>query len=269
MNINNQILFFGGGNMAEAIIIGLLNNKIDKKNIFVIDIDEKKRNDLKKRLSINTYANKVNLDKDAIIFLATKPDQIKLVCADIKNDIDNQLIISIAAGIKIKQIENYLNGYDQIIRTMPNLIAQIQKSITAACAHPSITEDRKKLVTNMLNTFGDTIWLKDEEKINAVTAISGSGPAYVFYFLNAIIEAGKEIGLSENESQLLSLKMLQGSSQFAEKFSSELETIISNVTSKGGTTEQALKHFKNKNFQKVIVGAIRAAYSRAKEIGEK
>ena len=269
MIIKNQIIFIGGGNMAQAIITGLISCNVDKSNIFVADTDQDKRAEVETKFSIKTTKKILTLSENAIVILATKPDQIHKVCEEISSQLNNQIIISIAAGVQLSQIQKYLKGYDQIIRTMPNLVAQIQKSITAAYAHPNINDRNKLIVDYILNTFGDCIWLEDEKKLDAVTAISGSGPAYVFYFLQIIIQAGEEIGLSSSESQKLALKMLQGSAQFAERNISDLETIILNVTSKGGTTEQALKYFKNHSFNKIIKGAINAAYTRAKEIGEK
>ena len=268
MNNQNQVIFFGGGNMAQAIIAGLLKCNIDKNKLIVIDPDKNKRQEIEKKFTVLAQEEIKNHEDNATFILATKPDQIPLVCEGIKGRINNQLIISIAAGVKISFIQGRLNNYDQIVRTMPNLVAQIQKSVTAAYAHPNLKKTNKALANFVLESFGDCIWVNDEKKLNAATAISGSGPAYVFLFLQAIISAGENIGLTLEESQALALKMLQGSAMFAENNISKLETLIKNVTSKGGTTDQALKHFKEKNFQKIVGNAINAAYKRAEEIGD-
>jgi pyrroline-5-carboxylate reductase len=167
------------------------------------------------------------------------------------------------------QISQWLGGYQKIIRTMPNLVAQVQKSVTVAFTLPETDQESVEDTNKILNSFGDTIWLKEERLIDSATALSGSGPAYIFYFLNALIQSGINVGLEKKDAQILALKTLQGSSLLAEKYINDLEILIENVTSKGGTTEQALKVLDQKNLKEIIDSAIKAAFARAQEMGEK
>jgi pyrroline-5-carboxylate reductase len=266
---NKKIMFIGAGNMAQSIISGLLKENFSSSDIFAVDTDEAQRNHIEKTFAIQT-SNDLSVIKSAdVIIVSTKPQHVQGICSHVKDFVKNQLIISIAAGIRLNQISQWLGGYQKIIRTMPNLVAQVQKSVTVAFTLPETDQESVEDTSKILNSFGDTIWLKEERLIDSATALSGSGPAYIFYFLNALIQSGINIGLEKKDAQILALKTFQGSSVLAEKYINDLEMLIKNVTSKGGTTEQALKVLDEKDLKEIIDSAIKAAFARAQEMGEK
>jgi len=260
-----KITFIGCGNMAQAMISGLRASK-QKFHIYVIEKNEELKNKIQKKLKVEIVDN-LDHHQTNIVILSVKPKDVAEACKNL--NVNGSIVISIAAGIGLDTIKKHLKGYQKLVRVMPNLNAFEGKSINTIYFDDLIESEDRKIIGSIFSSIGQNIIFDDELMIDQSTAISGSGPAYVFYFLQIIIQAGEEIGLSSSESQKLALKMLQGSAQFAESNISDLETIILNVTSKGGTTEQALKYFKNHSFSKIIKGAINAAYTRAKEIGEK
>ena len=266
---NKKILFIGAGNMAQSIISGLLKENFSSSVIFAIDTDEAQRNHLEKIFAVQTSNDLSLIESADVIILSTKPQHVQGICSNIKDIVKDQLIISIAAGIRLNQISQWLGGYQKIIRTMPNLVAQVQKSVTVAFTLPETDQESVEDTNKILNSFGDTIWLKEERLIDSATALSGSGPAYIFYFLNALIQSGINVGLEKKDAQILALKTLQGSSLLAERYIDDLEILIENVTSKGGTTEQALKVLDEKDLKEIIDIAIKAAFTRAQEMGEK
>ena len=263
-----KINFIGGGNMTQAIINGLINNNFEKNDIHVMEIDPAQRSKLQSELKIST-SNVIDIDDLSIVILAVKPNQIQSVCESIKSKIDNHLIISIAAGVKIIKISDWLGGHSNIIRGMPNIGAKIQKGITALYADDNVSIKNKEVTSNILKAIGKVIWVDNEGKMDAVTALSGSGPAYVFMFISAFIEAGQKIGLTKSEAESLAYTTLHGSTLLSEDNLDDLDTLIKNVTSKGGTTEQGIKTLNDNNFKEIILLATEAAFNRAKEIGSK
>ena len=263
-----KINFIGGGNMTQAILNGLINNGFKKNTIHVMEIDPKQRSKIQSVMDVSS-SDSLHITEETIIIMAVKPTQFQSACKIIKPYINNQLIISIAAGIKISMISKWLDGHKNIIRTMPNIAAKIQKSITALYAAKDVSLKSKETADNILGAIGKVMWVDNEKKMDAVTALSGSGPAYVFMFTNALIEAGHKIGLTEDESQLLAYTTLHGSLLLSEHNLADLNGLIKNVTSKGGTTEQGLKILSEHDFKKIILLATEAAFNRAKEIGKK
>ena len=261
-----KINFIGGGNMTQAIINGLINNSFEKNDIHVMEIDPAQRSKLQSELQITT-SNAIDMGEPSIVILAVKPNQIQSVCKSIQSKINSHLIISIAAGVKIIKISDWLGGHSNIIRGMPNIGAKIQKGITALYADDNVSIKNKELTSNILKAIGKVIWVDNEGKMDAVTALSGSGPAYVFMFISALIEAGQKIGLTRGEAESLAYTTLHGSTLLSEHNLADLDNLIKNVTSKGGTTEQGIKTLNENNFKKIILLATEAAFNRAKEIG--
>jgi len=261
-----KINFIGGGNMTQAIINGLINNDFKKNDIHVMEIDPSQRSRIKSEMGIAT-SNTIDITEDSIIILAVKPNQIQSVCKSIKPYINNHLIISIAAGVRISKIYEWLDGHSNIIRGMPNIGAKIQEGITALHSGDKVSIKNKKITSNILTAVGKVIWVDNEEKLDAVTALSGSGPAYVFIFISALIEAGQKIGLTKDESQSLAYTTLYGSILLSKNNLVDLDSLIKNVTSKGGTTEQGIKILNENNFKEIIHLATEASFNRAKEIG--
>ncbi|MBX9705851.1 MAG: pyrroline-5-carboxylate reductase, partial [Gammaproteobacteria bacterium] len=174
-----KIGFVGGGNMAKAIIGGLKNNGFDTTAITVLELDAQKRTELNATFNVRTSDNYDEIRNSDVIVLAVKPQQLREVCLQITPILDAQLIISIAAGIRSADISRWLNHYQAIVRVMPNTPAQIQAGVSALYALASVTQQQREQATTILDAVGKTLWLDDESKMDAVTAISGSGPAYV------------------------------------------------------------------------------------------
>jgi len=261
-----KINFIGGGNMTQAIINGLIHNNFEKNDIHVMEIDPSQRSKIQSEMGITT-SDSIDIAEDSIVILAVKPNQIQSVCNSIKPYINNHLIISIAAGVRISKISEWLDGHSNIIRSMPNIGAKIQKGITALYARDNISIKSKELTSNILKAIGTVMWVDNEGKMDAVTALSGSGPAYVFMFTSALIDAGQKIGLTKDEAQLLAYATLHGSTLLSEHNLADLDSLIKNVTSKGGTTEQGIKILNENKFKEIIFLATEAAFNRAKEIG--
>lgn len=262
-----KIYFMGGGNMTQAILKGLISQKFSMSNVYIAEINSTHRKDLELNYKVKTNENFKALEDNAILILAVKPDQLQVACNNLKNLLTNQLVISIVAGIKVKNITSWLGDYNNIIRAMPNLCAKIQKSITALYSPKSLSSEQYAIVENTLQSIGKTLWVSNESKLDAVTALSGSGPAYIFYIINALIKAGQDIGLSLKEAQDLSYATISGASLFAKDNLNDLERLIQDVSSKGGTTEQAIDIFEKKKLNEIIKEAVIAAYKRSKKIG--
>ncbi|MEY3891254.1 MAG: hypothetical protein RL626_332 [Pseudomonadota bacterium] len=245
--------------MATAMISGLLNKKYPPALIRVIESDSNKRLDLKTKFNISSEAQFKKIDED--------PQQTESLLKSISHEISKQIILSIAAGIQIKSIEKWTNGYKRIVRSMPNMCAQIQLGITALFTKEALDQKNKKVIEEIVCATGDFIWLDNESKMDMVTAISGSGPAYVFYFLNAFIEAAIELGLSRNEAEKLCSKTMLGSSHLAKDQLNNLQNLILSVASKGGTTEEGLKQLESNKLNEALLKATRAAYERSKKLG--
>ena len=263
-----KIYFIGGGNMAVSILNGLRDKKFLMSDISVVEINDKRRKEISETYKIKCTKNFTSIDKEGVLILAVKPDQLSFVCSEIKNLLKDQLIISIAAGIKIKSISEHLGGDKNVIRAMPNLCASIQKSITPYFSSNLLLNDQDEIIKAILSSIGICFSVDNESKLDAVTALSGSGPAYIFYIINALIKAGESLGLSRLESQQLTQHTIIGAELFSRGLDSDgLNSLIKKVSSKGGTTEEALKVFDSKGLNAIIEEAIIAAHKKSKEIG--
>lgn len=264
-----RIAFIGGGNMAQALMIGLQQRSFAMQNITVIDPDTAKHEHLQATLGVNTSASLTtgSLAVDVIV-LAVKPQQLHSVAQALAPLLQSQLVVSVAAGIRTADLSRWLNGYTTIIRTMPNTPAQIQSGITGAYALPAVTQAQREIADAMLQAAGEVVWLADEDQLDAVTAISGSGPAYVFLMIEALAAAGVSLGLSEAQSLQLSLATFKGASLLAAGSSTPVATLREQVTSKGGTTEQGLLSMRQHDIHGMMQHAAEQAARRAKELGD-
>jgi pyrroline-5-carboxylate reductase len=263
-----KINFIGGGNMARAIISGLKQNGFDMPSITVLELDAQKRAELAQELNVqvtDTYAEFRNTD---VIVLAIKPQQLKEVCHQLCPVLNSQLVVSIAAGVRSKDISAWLNQYKSIVRVMPNTPAQIQAGISALYAMPEVNQTQREQANTVLAAVGKTLWLNDEAKMDAVTAISGSGPAYVFYFIEALQEAGIALGLDEGEANLLALQTFAGASLLASQSITDVKTLRTQVTSKGGTTEQGILSLASADIKSIIAKATKAAADKSVTLGD-
>ena len=271
MNNKMNISFIGGGNMARAIIGGLKNNDFDMMAITVIDPDEEKRKQLAAEFNVqvnDSYVENDNIKLNHVIVLAVKPQQMKEVCTQLSHKISTQLIISIAAGIRTVDISRWLGNYPSIVRVMPNTPAQIQAGVSALFALSKVTQAQQSQASTILDAVGMTLWLNDEAKMDAVTAISGSGPAYVFYLIEALQDAAISLGMTAEESSMLAVQTFAGASLLASQSETDIQTLRAQVTSKGGTTEQGILALESANIKNIILAAAKAAADKSKSLGD-
>jgi pyrroline-5-carboxylate reductase len=260
--------FIGGGNMAQALIIGLKSQNFAMRDITVIELEANKRAELSQSLGINATDQLASVQACEVIVLAIKPQQLPQLAKTLAPLLKNQLIISIAAGIRLTDLSRWLGNYTTIIRAMPNTPAQIQAGITGLYAMPSVSKAQIAQADLILSAAGSTLWLDSEEKLDAITAISGSGPAYVFYLIEALQEAALALGLSEAQAKQLSMATFKGASLLADASTTPIATLREQVTSKGGTTEQGLLSLQNSQVKQAIVLAAQKACERAKTLGD-
>jgi len=262
-----KLAFIGGGNMAQALIAGLKGKGFVMSDITVVELAADKRMALKDKWGVITTKELADTAHCDAIVLAIKPQQLQSLTKALTPILKNQLIISIAAGILLKDLSRWLNHYETIVRAMPNTPAQIQSGITGLYALPKVSDKQIATADQVLSAAGKTIWLDSEEQLEAVTAISGSGPAYVFYFIEALQEAAQSLGLSENDAKQLSIATFKGASLLADASDMPTAFLREQVTSKGGTTEQGLISLQQSKVKDAIILATKKAYERAVTLG--
>lgn len=264
-----KIGFIGGGNMATALIGGLANKVTPGSAIHVIDLKEESLKTLRKRFGVTSS---VTMDETLaqcdVLILAVKPQQIHEAVISLKPHVNSQLILSIAAGISTNALSRWLGGYNCIVRTMPNTPALIGKGITGLFALPSVPSDQKQIAETIIKAVGETVWVEQEDLLNAVTAISGSGPAYVFYFIEALEAAGIALGLTKEQALKLAVTTFTGSSELAFQSTDSVDILREKVTSPGGTTFAALTVMQNEKIKDIIMKATEAAAKRSVELGD-
>jgi len=269
--INKKIGIIGCGNMGEAIL-NRLSNILEKSiSIMVSEFDAKRREYIQSKYKVIVEIDNNEVVKFAdVVILAVKPKDIESVlksevCCGVSKD---KLLISIAAGITTKYIERIVGKEIPVIRAMPNMAATIGESVSSLSAGRAVKPEDMKLAKEIFLTIGDVIEV-DEELVDAVTAVSGSGPAYFFYMIEALIEAGYAAGLKDDVAKKLVLKTALGSAKLLETLKEDPAILRSKVTSKGGTTEAAIKVFESKKFKNIIKDAVKAAEARSKELSTK
>ncbi|HEY0268642.1 MAG TPA: pyrroline-5-carboxylate reductase [Methyloradius sp.] len=262
-----KISFIGGGNMTRALITGLKQNGFNTQDINVVEPEAEKRAQLKAEFGVIVSEQLPSVSGSDVIVLAVKPQQLRDLSIFLGSLLSKQLVISIAAGIRTQDLARWLGGYQAIIRVMPNTPAQIQAGISALYAMPEVSSTQHKQAELILGAVGKLLWLDDEAKMDAVTAISGSGPAYVFYFIEAMQQAALELGLSQDEARNLSLQTFIGASQLAIQSDENPATLRSQVTSKGGTTEQAIFTLEAASVKSAIIKAAKAAAEKSADLG--
>ena len=268
MENKTVIGFIGAGNMAYALIKGLLSNGFDAKNINVSDSNEELLINRQSELKITTYSdNNSLLDNSDIVVFAVKPQVLSIVCLQLKNKVKpNHLFVSIVAGIRGNDINRWLGGNFALVRTMPNTPALFQSGVTGLFANNLVSNQQKELVTSILSSVGECFWVDDEKLIDAITAISGSGPAYFFLLMQSITQAATALGLDEKTANSLSIQTSLGASLMATKSGKDSKTLRKEVTSPNGTTQAAIESFQDQNFEGIVAAATRAAYDRAREL---
>lgn len=264
-----KIAFIGAGNMAASLIGGLIRRGIAATDLYAIDPCSHARTRVAQQHPIRTGASAdASLgDYDAIV-IAVKPQAIKAVVESLVPWLRAQLIISIAAGVRGADITRWLNGYPRVVRTMPNTPALIGMGMTGMAALPGVDDAGRALAERVLRAVGDVVWCKDESEIDAVTAISGSGPAYVFYFIEALQRAACGLGLDDEQARALAIATFTGAAQLAAQSGEAASVLRERVTSKGGTTAAALESFEAHGVAAAIIRGALAAHARAIEMGE-
>ncbi|GJJ00393.1 pyrroline-5-carboxylate reductase [Duganella rhizosphaerae] len=267
-----KIAFIGGGNMASALIAGLANKLTAGANIHVADPNAEALERLHQQFGVTTAsAADAAVSAADVIVLAVKPQSMREVAAQLLPLIDQArqpVIVSIAAGIRIVDLSRWLGGYGAIVRCMPNTPALIGMGITGMAATAGVSAAQKQAADDILRAVGPTVWLDDESQIDAVTAVSGSGPAYVFYFIEAMQQAAVDMGLSVEQGKQLAMATFAGASQLAVQSSEPVSLLRERVTSKGGTTYAALTSMEDSGVKAAIVKAMKAAQQRGKEMGD-
>ncbi len=260
--------FIGGGNMAGSLIGGLIDAGYDATDITVTEPDANRREKLTTDFNVATGADVDVLKYCEIIILAVKPQILRTVCLQLADNTTTALFISIAAGVKSTDINRWLNHngpteQQAIVRCMPNTPALLQCGASGLFANSSVTDKQKQQAENILKAVGLVIWVEKEELLNAVTAVSGSGPAYFFLLMEAMQQAGEKLGLTTEIAQQLVLQTALGAARMATESNTSPADLRRNVTSKGGTTEQAILYFQAADFHQIVFEALEAANNRS------
>lgn len=265
-----KISFVGGGAMGEAMLSAVLSKGLaTPRDVCVSDIKPERLQYLEQKYGVAaTESNKEAVGKGEIIVLAIKPQNLAEIMADIKGHFKpGQLVISIIAGARIGTLRSGLN-HKAVVRVMPNTPAQIGEGMSVWTTTPEVTEAQKRSARAILGSMGKEINVDDEKYLDMVTAISGSGPAYFFLFVEALVEAAVQIGLSRDVAEQLALQTFVGSAQLLKKSGKSPAELRKQVTSPGGTTAAAIAQFEKGGFHKLVLKAVMAVYNRAKELGK-
>lgn len=262
-----KIAFVGGGNMAAALIGGLAQAG-GGHDIEVLEIDAGRASDLQARFGVQAHgAAGAWLAPAEIVVLAVKPQQMRAAVDAIRPHLARPLVLSIAAGVRARTLARWL-GSDVVVRTMPNTPALIGAGITGAAALPGVSAGQRAAADLILRAVGEVVWFDDESMLDPVTAVSGSGPGYVFFFIEAMQQAAREMGLTEAQSRSLSVQTFLGAARLAAASDEPAAVLRERVTSKGGTTAAALQCFEADRVKAAIVRALHAANARARELGD-
>lgn len=266
---STRITFLGGGNMASALIGGLLQRGYAAAQFQVVDISDAARAQLQQRFGVRTAAalSAEAVDSD-VILLAVKPQQLREVAGSLKPLLNRQLVLTIAAGVRVRDLMRWLGGYARIARAMPNTPALVLAGTTGLFATAQVDDVQRQQAAQILGAVGSVVWIEDETRLDAVTAVSGSGPAYVFYFIEAMDQAAREMGLSPDQSRQLVIDTFVGAAKLASQSDEPAAVLRARVTSKGGTTERALGEFDQSNLKNLIVAAVKSAAVRSRELGD-
>jgi pyrroline-5-carboxylate reductase len=262
-----KIAFIGGGNMAVALIGGMQRAGLGHP-VSVLEIDAARRKQLEDQHGVAAHgAAGAWLGECEAVVLAVKPQQMSIAVESIRPFLVRPLVLSIAAGVRASTLARWL-GSDVIVRTMPNTPALIGAGLTGATALAGVTRRQRDLAEQILGAVGQVVWFDDESLLDPVTAISGSGPAYVFFFIEAMQQAARDMGLDEAQARTLAVQTFVGAAQLAAASPEPVSVLRERVTSKGGTTAAALASLDADNVKSAIVKALHAANARAKELGD-
>ncbi len=264
----HKLTFIGGGNMATAIIAGLLANGTQNTAIETVDPSQEAAARLSERLGVRVSPSLDTATLNEVVVLAVKPQQLPAVARELSARLGERLVVSIAAGVRVADLSRWLGGHGRIVRAMPNTPAMVGAGMTGLFAPLAVGADDRSIAESILRAVGSVAWLQDESELDWVTAVSGSGPAYVFYFIEALEEAARAAGLSTDNARHLALHTVFGAAKLALESGEEPAVLRARVTSKGGTTERAIASLAENGFASVIGKAVSAAAARSKELGD-
>lgn len=268
---NKKISFIGGGNMAQALISGLVSCGVKPSLITVADPSSEAREQLAAK-GLNTVdptadAKAAVIGAD-IVVLAVKPQVMKAVVSGFADVLDTQLVISVAAGLSTELLSNMLGGYGNIVRAMPNTPAMIQMGATGLYGTDDISAEQKQLATAVMEASGLVMWVDDEEHMHAVTAVSGSAPAYMFYFIEAMVDGAVALGLDKEQASALALQTMLGAAKMALGSEDAPSELRRKVTSPNGTTQAAIESMQANDISRQIIEAMQACYDRSQALSE-
>jgi pyrroline-5-carboxylate reductase len=264
-----NITFIGGGNMASAMIGGLLKQGWNAAALRVVEVAPEARERIDREFGVKSDAeiNAATAAADCVV-LAVKPQSPREVARALRPFLGAQLVISIAAGVRMRDISRWLSGYKRIVRVMPNTPALVRAGVSALCATPAVSADDRSHAQGLLSAIGTTLWVEHEEALDAVTAVSGSGPAYVFYFIEALQQAAAGLGLEPGDARRLALETFAGAVKLLASGAEDAAGLRARVTSKGGTTERAIGVMDKRALKGIVAEAVRAAEQRSRELGD-
>lgn len=268
---NKKISFIGGGNMAQALISGLIGCGVQPELITVADPSAEVRTQLSAQgmqtVDPMADAKAAVIDADVVI-LAVKPQVMKTVVSGFADALETQLIISVAAGLSSDILADMLGGYHTIVRAMPNTPAMIQRGATGLYGTDDITAEQKQLATAVMGASGLVMWVDNEEKMHAVTAVSGSAPAYMFYFIESMVDGAVALGLDKEQASALALQTMLGAAKMAMGSDDTPSELRRKVTSPNGTTQAAIESMQGNDIARQIGEAMQACYHRSQALSE-
>ncbi len=267
--LNKKIAFIGSGVMAEAMIAGVLRQKIaNSKNIIAAGPRKERGAELSKKYGIKSTTDNAEAAREAdVVVLSVKPQRLTEVMKSIKGIRADALVLSIIAGASIKKIGAGLK-HKSIVRSMPNTPGQIGEGVTVWTCSKEVSEAQRSMARLLLSAMGEEVFLEDESYLDMATALSGSGPAYVFLFTEALIDAGVHMGFPRRIAERLVLQTIKGSASYYQSAARHPATLRNQVTSPGGTSAEALYYLEKAGFRTAISRAVWAAYQRSLELGK-
>ena len=267
-NTPQALAFIGGGNMASAIIGGLIKQGAPARNILVVEPFEEARQRLQSQFGVRVLTSAdATLSEAGLVIWAVKPQTFKEAAQQTQAFCTQALHLSVAAGIRSDSIASWL-GTQRVVRAMPNTPALVGLGQTGLFARAAVSSADKTWVENVIATTGALLWVQNEALLDAVTAISGSGPAYVFFFIEAMVDAGVKMGLTAEQATQLAIGTFEGASQLAKTANEPPAVLRERVTSKGGTTYAALTSMQQAHMSELFQTALQAAQQRAHELGD-
>lgn len=271
MSTSPTISFIGAGNMASAIIGGMLDNGFQADKIWVSAPDDNHLQSIRKRFGISvTTDNRYCAQQADMVVLAVKPQVMAEVCQDIAPVVQNTrpLMVSIAAGLTADTLDEWLGGGLPLVRVMPNTPSLVGKGAAGLYANSQVKDKQKKMVQAVFESIGSALWVEDENLLHAVTALSGSGPAYFFLMLEALESAATEAGIAPETARELAIQTMAGAAEMAGRSEHDPAQLKRNVMSPGGTTEQAIHTFEDGGLRDLVKEAYGAAFKRSQEMSK-